>query len=357
MNKIPGVIKVSKALDTKAVQRLNEKTQVVSPKNGREEVVKNRFSHSIDVMTSASIMVNNLDCSIVVDYQDALPIVSLLHDIGHPAFGHEGQKTINQFFKEKGLSEGFDDNNNNLVIIEKEQIELESYDFASLIKYPTRLYDNQNKFLNMLENAIKEDIMHFEKHIKIYQQPTRTVVCEIMDEADRNSYVCSDLTDFYSLGWGGDSKELEEILESNKYSSFAIKEFLYSAIAAIKNKDKALIKRVFNNLKLKLNENFILSDNLKLINKNEELFLLREELYRIEDKIFIKSPEIIEQKKVGKEMLITYMNYVFENKFYPSRTYKKLIENSSGERKLRFMRDMIAETTDWYVYNFIKKLG
>lgn len=356
MNQIDSDEKVLKALDTKAVQRLNEKTQVVSPKHGREEVVKNRYSHSMDVLTSAKIMAKNLDCPVQVDYQGALGIVCLLHDIGHPAFGHEGQKTIDAYFKEKGLKEGFDDNNNNLVIIEKEQMELESYDYASLIKYPTRLYASQHKYLKMLENSIKEDIRHFEKSIKIYKQPKRTVACEVMDEADRNSYVCSDLTDFYSLGWG-DSKELEAVLDSNKYSSFFIKEFLYSAIAAVKNKDKALIKRVFNNLKVQLNKNFILGDNLLLENRNQELYMLREELYRIEDSIFIKSDAVKEQKKIGRANLETYMNYVFENKFYPSKTYKKLIEGSKGEQQLRFIRDMIAETTDWYVYNFIKNLG
>ena len=41
------------------------------------------------------------------------------------------------------------------------------------------------------------------------------------------------------------------------------------------------------------------------------------------------------------------------------RTYKKLIETAEAQdneqMKLVYLRDMIAETTDWYVQNFNKE--
>lgn len=352
MNKINVHIKKSEIEACKAFMRLIDTTQVMHPTSDKKEVIKNRFSHSYDVLTSAKIMAENLECSLDVDYQRSLEVVCLLHDIGHPAFGHEGQKVLSTRFKEMGLKEGFNDNNNNFVIIEKEQLSLEPYDLASLIKYPERLYDNQHKYLKMLEDSVNEDVRYFESKINIFNKPTRTVACEIMDEADRNSYVCSDLTDALVLGWG-DVQDFEALLE-NKYSSFTIKEFLYSAIGAIKERDKSLIKRIFNNLKVEFNQNFILGDNLKLEAKNQELLLFREDLYRVEEKIFIHNEEVVRQRVENMKVLEAYIDLVVKDKYYPSKTYKKLIEASSGEQKLRFLRDMIAEVSDWYVLNTMK---
>jgi dGTP triphosphohydrolase len=355
MNIIDEYKKRSYIESSKKFLRLGETTQVVFPKNGRAETVKTRFSHSYEVMNSAIMISRSLNCGIEVDYQHALGNVCLLHDIGHPAFGHEGAKILNNRTKELGLKEGFDDNNNNFVIIEKEQIPLEPYDLASLIKYPNKLYEGQKKkYLKMLDDSIDEDIRHFEKKIKIFTRPKRTVACEIMDEADRNSYVCSDLTDCYSLGWGT-SIELKHILDSKQFSSYDIKTFLSSAIYAIDNKDKSLIKRIFNDLKILLNQNFILGENLQLEHKNEELFLLREALYSIEGKIFINSKEVVDQRNIHMIYFNNYVDYVIKEKFYPSRTYKNLIESSHGEQQLKYIRDMIGETTDWYIQNFNNK--
>ena len=109
---------------SKAFQRLAEKTQVLVPETGRDEIVKTRFSHSYEVASSAKKMAitiaKQLGLNSVqeIDYQNALTQVCLLHDVGHPPFGHDGQKFIDQVFKAHGLEEGFSDNNNNLVLIE-----------------------------------------------------------------------------------------------------------------------------------------------------------------------------------------------------------------------------------------------
>ena len=60
--------------------------------------------------------------------------------------------------------------------------------------------------------AIEEDYKHYKKiGINLKDQNT-TIACQIMDEADRNSYVCSDLIDFFCLGYKIDLNELKELL-------------------------------------------------------------------------------------------------------------------------------------------------
>ncbi len=339
----------------KVYQRLTEKTQVAFPKNGRLETVKNRLTHSYEVGTSALMIANSIGN--YIDYKESIFNVCLLHDIGHPPFGHEGQKIIDKRFKELGLEEGFSDNNNNFVVIEKNQIMLDDYDIASILKYPEKLYPYQKQsLLRILNSAIDEDIAHFEKSVKIFSRPKRTVACEIMDEADRNSYVCSDLADCYSLQWA-DEKELAELLEQNKFYSYDINEFLILAVNAVKSRNKAMIKKAFNDLKNKFNKNYFLGDDISLQYKNEELNLLREELFKIEHKVFIHSKEILEQREEHLVVLDKYISYVLDNEFYPSSTYKDKISKVKHEKdKLRLIRDMIGETTDWYVTNFFKSI-
>lgn len=334
---------------SKSFQRLGEKSQVLPPKLGREEVVKTRVTHSYDVMNSAAIIARTINIGLNPDYQGALGNTCLLHDIGHPAFGHSGAGVIDVRMKQAGLKEGFKDNNNNLVVIEKEQFNLLDYELASLIKYPDKLYSEQKElYIPILNRAIEEDIEFFGSKVKILSMPSRTLSCEIMDEADRNSYVCSDLTDFYRLGWGN-STAIKELYETNKYTSYFIKEFFSLAIQAIGQKDKNLISRAFLKLKIELNKNFKIGNNLNLVPVNEELFQLREDLYEIEKALFINCKEVVEQKIEYKKMLNSYIDLVLNEKFYPSKTYKSLIENSEGEVKLKFIRNMISEVSDTYV--------
>jgi len=347
------VIETMGIISNKAFQRLAEKTQVVFPKNGRIETVQNRLTHSYEVATSAELMVQSLNIpGLLVDYKKSLKNTCLLHDIGHPPFGHEGATLLDNIMKEKGLKEGFSDNNNNFVVIDKNQIEISDYTLASLIKYPEKLYSSQENLLRLLNLAIKEDLRYFEKDIKIYEIPQRTIACEVMDEADRNSYVCSDLTDCFSLKLGNE-KSFEKLLEEKDFFSNEINEFLILAINAIKTHNKSMIKRSFNQLKILLNQNYYLGDNLKLVPLNEELIELREELFKIEEDIFIHNKEVVDQRIEHMDYLQRYIDWVFEGN-YPSKTYKKLIEDSKGEQQLFYIRNMIAETTDWYVINFIK---
>ena len=337
----------------KVFQRLSDKTQVLTPKFGRFEVVRNRLTHSYEVATSAEMIATSVSTyAFDADYQKSVYNVSLLHDIGHPPFGHEGAKIIEDRFKELGLEEGFSDNNNNFVIIKKNQIQISDYELASLIKYPEKLYDSQEYLKPILRAAIDEDIAYFKQFVDIEQRPTRTVSCEIMDEADRNTYTCADLSDCYCLDISkGD--ELVELLNSDKYDNIDIIEFLTSVIKAIEEKNKTLIKSLFSKLKIKFNDNYYLAKNLELKPKDQQMFNFREDLFSISVKKYIFS-DFVRSARSGEDACLQfYINYVLNHERYPSKSYKKAIENAQTEQeKLVLIRDMIAESTDSYIKNF-----
>lgn len=345
----------------KQFQRLAEKTQVLVPRNGLVECTKNRLTHSYEVATSALLIATDiaekLNVSVSdIDYNFSLFNTCLLHDIGQSPFGHDGQKVIHNYFIEKGLSEGFDDNNNNLSVIEKNHLLVDSYTVASLIKYPHKLYSYQKEiYLPILESAIAEDSKQFKDYLNIdLIDQKRTIACQIMDEADRNSYVCSDLADFLCLGNSIPLREMRDIakkgqvdLESSELGTLA---------NMIRSGSKTAIKAYFNDLKNRFNSNYTITEKgLNYINK--DLHDYREFLSKIEFKFFIKPKQNSEEHVRHLKELEAYIDFVVTNKYYPSKTYRKLILSCDDElQKLRLIRDMVGENTDWYIINYTKKI-
>jgi dGTP triphosphohydrolase len=343
----------------KQFQRLAEKTQVLVPQNGLVECAKNRLTHSYETATSALLMATDiaekLNVSVSsIDYHFSLHNVCLLHDIGQSPFGHDGQKVISDAFIEAGLEEGFDDNSNNLTVIEKNNILVSDYTMVSLIKYPTKLYKKQKeRYLPILENAIKKDLEHFKKLGVELKNQKRTIACQIMDEADRNSYVCSDLADFFCLGNYISLQDMRD-LARNKRLDLECSEFATLA-NMIKSGSKTAIKAYFNDLKNRFNFNYTITTNGVEVD-DKDLNDYREFLAAVEFKFFIRPKQKSERHKKNLILLKNYINHVLDNNSYPSKTYRKLINGTDNrQEKLTHMRDMIGENTDWYIINYSRK--
>ena len=351
-----GLFQRTNIESNKQFQRLSETTQVVSPRNGQEEVVKNRLTHSYETATSTLIIGANVAHlkgvpSAFINYRAVLFEVALSHDIGHAPFGHDGAECLNDYFRKLGVIDGFSDNNNNLVIIDKNNIAVSDYLIASIIKYPEKLYNFQKKrYLPILEKAIEEDKEHFAKiGVNLTNQKT-TIACQIMDEADRNSYTCSDISDFLCLGNKIELRKLHKMATEKKIH------YRYTEINAlsniIKSGNKASIKAYFNNLKNRFNCNYQLTDDgIKVIDKSLENY--REFLSDLCFEFFIKPIREGEYHKENMDAFKSYVDDVVAGKYSPSESYTKKIKNAKNEiQKYTYMRDMIAEVTDWYIINY-----
>jgi dGTP triphosphohydrolase len=346
-------LQISNIETNKQFCRLAEKTQVAFPTQGRDEVVRNRLTHSYEVATSASIIALHIDdlmgwAPYSVDYEGSVKPASLLHDIGHPSLGHSGAEYLDNFFKEKGLLEGFCDNNNTLTVIEKNHIMVSKHTICSVIKYPERLYPAQaEKYLPILKEAVEDDRIHFEALGLMLENQTRTIACQIMDEADRNTYICSDLSDFLCLG----NTLPVEVLKSKAHKADLTYRYteLSSLFSILRSGDKTAIKSYFNNLKNQFNMNYRLTER-GLVVVNEDLHAYREFLWDLESEYYIRPIRLEKFHLDNMRKLEQYVNRVVEEGFSPSRTYRAIIQEAkSPEDVWRAQRDMIAETTDWYV--------
>ena len=138
----------SRITHSAAFRRLQGKTQVVGV--GENDFFRTRLTHSLEVAQIGASLANRLAWFGKREGMEALApwvppehlieTACLAHDIGHPAFGHNGEKILNYYMLEFG---GFEGNGQTLRILSRlgEYSDGFGYDFTrrtllAVLKYP-----------------------------------------------------------------------------------------------------------------------------------------------------------------------------------------------------------------------------
>lgn len=130
-----------------AFRRLQRKTQILGTDEG--DFHRTRLTHSLEVASIGRSIVRHLHhhchhegLSSLLPNDDLISAICLLHDIGHPPFGHGGEVALNYMMRHHG---GFEGNGQTLRLLTKVEtsygpygLDLTRRSLLGLLKYPVK---------------------------------------------------------------------------------------------------------------------------------------------------------------------------------------------------------------------------
>jgi dGTPase len=263
----------ARILHSSALRRLGAKTQVLEPAGG--DFARTRLTHSLEVAQVGREMASELGVS-----PDVVDMACLAHDLGHPPFGHNGERALNEWASDIG---GFEGNAQTLRLLTRLEPKVFSdnglpaglnltraaLDATCKYPWPAELAvidsgaDRSSKF-----GVYQDDMKVFEWMRAGAPEGKKCIEAQIMDFADDVAYSVHDFEDAIVSGfikleevaspsqrdyllsqikaWAGDqlsSEHLDQALARLQASPYWPSEFDGStrALASLKNLTSAMI--------------------------------------------------------------------------------------------------------------------
>jgi dGTPase len=160
-------------IHTTAFRRLEYKTQVFVNTEG--DYYRTRLTHTLEVAQIGRTLARALGAN-----EDLSEAVCLVHDIGHPPFGHSGEHALNELMRDHG---GFDHNQQSLRVVET----LEH-------RYPE--WPGLNLTYELREGIVKHETEYDVSSAQSFDPDKRGLLeAQIANAADEIAYNAHDLDD------------------------------------------------------------------------------------------------------------------------------------------------------------------
>ena len=171
-----------------AFRRLDGKTQVFAYHEGKN--YRTRLTHSIEVAQITRTVCKNLRIN-----EELGEAIALAHDLGHPPFGHAGERGLNNAMKKFG---GFDHNVNSLKIMTKLEVHYPEFEGLNLtwetlegtVKHNGPVAKIKSRYLKEFNCAFDLELKHYS-----------SLESQIASFADDIAYNNHDIDDGFRAGF------------------------------------------------------------------------------------------------------------------------------------------------------------
>jgi len=390
----PFQVDRDRVLHTPAFRRLQSKTQVFW--SGEYDFYRTRLTHSLEVAQIGRSICHWLSQSSELlrpDYfidPELVEVVCLSHDLGHPPFGHAGERSLNYLMRDYG---GFEGNAQTLRLLADRIFSVKRTGMN-----PTRAFlDGILKYKSLWSELCKDGKTpknHFiydpqQKHLDwamggcdfpvelVPGKPRdsfKSIECQVMDWADDTAYSLNDLADsvragFLSVGkieaWAektGEStgeatplRDLIKAIQGNRVEPFAGKRIGKYIQAATLREDVNFMSATTNRYRY-------------VVDVDEEICRESALFKRLAYEVVFLSPELKQLEHKGNYILerlweVFKARYI-EGKEISGQDFQLLPDDEAGEiestgdvnERARLVCDFLAGMTDGNANRLYKRL-
>lgn len=392
----PFQIDRDRVLHTPTFRRLQNKTQVFW--SGEYDFYRTRLTHSLEVAQIGKAICHWLktrpDGGLGDDFfidPDLVEAICLSHDLGHPPFGHAGERTLNHLMRGRG---GFEGNAQTLRLLterifsaKRSGMDPSRAFLDGILKYKSLwsemrtpdgeppqhhfLYDDQHAHLDW---AMGGNDFPAELTPGCERNGFKSIECQIMDWADDTAYSLNDLSDSVRAGFLHIEKI--ETWAANHQQDVSPGSPLGDLIAAIRHRrvDPFVGKRIGRYIRattLVQDSNF-----LSAVSNRYKYRLLIDPTVKEESALFKRlafelvflSPQLKQLEHKGSRMLrqlweILATRYIDGERIdgqdfqlLPHDTAAEIAEAPSPSARARLVCDFLAGMTDGYAARTYKRL-
>ena len=168
-----------RVIHSRAFRRLEAKTQVFTRRYS--DHFRNRLTHTIEVAQIARTVAPQLGLNV-----DLVEALALVHDVGHPPFGHAGEKALDAAMRRHGLF--FDHNLHALRIVEDFELRYAAFRGLNLT------FEVREGIIKHSRDYSADEYPELSEYLLDQRPPLEA---QVIDLADEIAYSTADLDDGY----------------------------------------------------------------------------------------------------------------------------------------------------------------